>query len=603
VRLDNRSWYDPVVDARLHTGDNAANVVASLACTRAPGSVRMAMDIETPGLSTHDFVINCITAAWRDECGHTQAVLLDGRDKTCMSLLWEMASTVCFHNSPFDIPIMYHNGLVKLSDIAKVTDTMTLVRLAEPDQFVGKNLEACAQRWLGHTELSGGMLRAFHAAGHKNKDEGYRHMNVDSPTYALGAICDTVVTLDLEPVARNAARNWLRDHPFVGSGAVNDDQADAIIAAQEIVNRVGLRRSAVGINVDRDYLMRYAEQVDIERNQASALLAQHGLEGGAGKAPALVTRLDEIGELPPDWPRTPTGKLRATKDDLDELDHPLAAAQRFLATSDKVLGYLEKVERQAKITGRCHPQCNVLGASQTGRASYSIPEVHQFPAAARPIMIADEGEGLTSIDWSSIEPVTMGIMANDQEFLAPYERGEDLYEPLMRATGQNRDISKTTLLAGMYGQGIPSLARRIGHTRESAAQVRRQMLGAMPGCANWMNKVAMVAEQHKRVITAGGRILPVPVIKGDLASHKSVNHVVQGSAYDLLAYTVCEMDARGIGEFLVLTMHDEVVVDTRVADEVREIMSAAPAFLTRFLGRPIALRTDRKDMGRSWAKV
>jgi DNA polymerase I len=601
-RIPNRSWFDPVVGATMHTGEHAVAAVVDLMEHQPPGSVRMAADIETPGLTTHDFVINCITFAW-DVGEGTQAVLLLPDERACIETLFELASTVCWHNSPFDIPILWHSGLISADGIAKTVDTLTLARLAEPDQFVTKSLEKCAERHLQLGELAGGMLRAFHAAGYANKEEGYAHMSVDSPIYRLGAMCDTVVTLKLEPVLRRAARQWLCAHPFVEYGATTDAQADELIAVQEEVNRICLRRSAVGLAVDLDYLVKYAEQVDIERQQAIAELAAVGLEGGAGKAPALMRYLDERGVLGADWPRTKAkGEPRATKDDLDLLDHPLARAQRFLAVSDKVLGYLEKVQRQAKITGRCHPQCNILGASQTGRASYSLPEVHQFPAAARPIIV-DDGQGLTSIDWSSIEPVTMGVLARDGDFLAPYERGEDVYEPLMRATGQNRDISKTVLLAGMYGQGIPSLARRIGHTKESAAQVRRQMLEAMPGCRDWMAKVQTVATTHGKVITAAGRILPVPVIKGQLASHKSVNHVVQGSAYDLLAWTICEMERRGIGDHLQLSMHDEVVVDTEVADEVRAIMGTCPPFMARYLGRDIALRTDRTDMGRSWAKV
>ena len=47
-----------------------------------------------------------------------------------------------------------------------------------------------------------------------------------------------------------------------------------------------LRRSARGLAVDRDYLVTYAEQVDVERNLAEAEMALHGLEGGSGKAPA-----------------------------------------------------------------------------------------------------------------------------------------------------------------------------------------------------------------------------------------------------------------------------------------------------------------------------
>ena len=59
-----------------------------------------------------------------------------------------------------------------------------------------------------------------------------------------------------------------------------------------------LRRTAVGINVDRDYLDVYSEQVSRERAQAEAELAVHELIGGTGKAKHLLEHLDSIGELP-----------------------------------------------------------------------------------------------------------------------------------------------------------------------------------------------------------------------------------------------------------------------------------------------------------------
>jgi DNA polymerase I len=601
-RVPSRSWFDPVAGATLHTGRDATDAVVDLLHSQPPGSVRLACDIETPGLNT--FTINCITAAWCVD-GMTHAVLLEPDAAAQVATLFDMASTVCWHNGAFDIPILWHAGLITAEGIAKSTDTLVLARLAEPDQYVGKSLAACAQRHLGLAELAGGMGIAFKAAGYKTNQAGYEGMSISSPIYRLGAMVDTVVTLALEPVLRERARRWLTDHPFVSFGANDDAAADAMIATQETVNRVMLRRSAVGLAVDREYLAHYSEQVDTARQQAETLLAQHGLAGGAGKAAALVRYLEQRGELPQPWPRTPSkGEPRATKADLDSLDHPLAQAQRLLAESDKVLGYLEKVQRQAEVTGRCHPQCNILGASQTGRASYAIPELHQFSEAARPI-ITDDGQGLTSIDWSQIEPVTMALMARDTEFLLPFENGADLYEPLMRATGQPRKTAKVVLLAGMYGQGTDKLARTIGHTRESAAQIRRQMMLAMPECAKWMNKVQTVAAQHKKVITAGGRILPVPLDPrdGSVMTYVSVNHVVQGSAYDVLAHTICAMEADGIGDHIQLHMHDEVVIDTEVASHVQQIMETAPEFLNRYAGRSVRLRTDRNDMGSAWAKV
>lgn len=151
----------------------------------------------------------------------------------------------------------------------------------------------------------------------------------------------------------------------------------------------------------------------------------------------------------------------------------------------------------------------------------------------------------------------------------------------------------------MYGQGAKSMARKIGHTEESAAQIRRQMLAAMPRCRDWMSQVEAVALAYGRIVTAGGRILPVD----QAGSFRAVNYICQGSAYDVLAHTICEMDRQGISNHLQLAMHDEVVVDSEVAEQVQQIMLTAPPFLVKWAGRQPTLRTDLADMGHSWQKV
>lgn len=601
--VTDRTWYDPVLDAVLHQGNDATEAVIDLLHSEPPGSVPMAIDIETPGLD-RAFEVNCVTASWCQD-GRVHAVLLnpvrDTRDRPAMETLVDMSSSLILHNAAFDVPALVHHGLIALDDLPKIVDTLVLARFAEPDTMTRKTLEACVARHLGMDDFAGGMALAFKAAGYRTLTAGYEEMDIGSAIYRLGAMADTVQTLKLEPVLRTKAVDWTLDHPFSDHGATTHGDAEAILERQEQVHRVMLRRTAVGLAVDSEYLTTYAEQIDQQRLLATAELAVHGLEGGSGKGAALVNYLDGIGELPPGWPRTRTGKLSATKADLASLQHPLADAQRMLANSDKIMGYLEKVYRQAQVTGRCHPQVGVLGASATGRMSISSPELQQFPQEARPILVADDPHTMWSIDWSQIEPVTMALMARDEKFIAPFEAGEDLYEPIQRSTGVDRKTSKIVLLASMYGQGVRAMAARINHTEESAAQIRRQMIAAMPKCGKWMRQIESIAEQYGIVITAGGRILPVDKGYG----YKATNFVVQGSAYDILAHSICELERQGISDSILIPMHDELVVqgDESLAKEVEQVMLTPPPFLTAWAGRTPIFRTDCQPTGKTWASV
>ena len=599
--VPDRTVYDPVAGAYMHVGADAEKMAMDLIGYASVEDTLIATDIETPGL-LRQFEVNCVTTAWRHHDGEVHALLLDpARVPAHGDLLHDVygaAHRIVLHNAPFDVPALVRNGWLMLDDIDKVVDTLVLARFAYPGAFSAK-LEVLSVRDLGMTFAAGGMERLFNAAGFRNKDDGYANMDIGSPTYRQGAMTDTIATLALEDILREACYRWATDHPFRDHGATTRAEAMDLVATQETVNRVMLARTAVGLAVDLNYLETYRETVHHDRINYTATLAKAGLEGGSGKGGQVLEYLLSIGELPEPWPRTPkTGALKATKELMEDLDHPMALAQRQLALMDKMLVYLEKVQRQAEVTGRCHPQVSILGASKSGRMSYGSPELQQFPGPARSILI-DDGQGLTSIDWAQIEPVTMAAMAQDSQFIDPFEAGADLYAPIMRSCGIDRPLAKVVLLATMYGQGVNSLARRIKHTPESAQQIRKQMLSAMPKCARFMAKTVDIARQYGKTCTAGGRILQVD----PQVTYKAVNYLCQGSAYDVLAATIVEMHRRGIDDRIQLAMHDEVVVDSEVADEVREIMLTPPAFLERWAGRTPVLRTDMADMGHVWQKV
>jgi DNA polymerase-1 len=597
VIVPDRNDFDPLLDAYLATGDCARR--AAIDCP--PGLV-LAIDTETPSVSD-PFTIKCLTAAWTHE-GTTQAVLLDparcDNDALIARELIARASEIVLHNAPFDMPGLFHAGLIDDAGIARVTDTLIYARMAVPDSHTPKKLEALASRYLGLRDFAEGMKVAFKARGYATLAAGFAGMDIDSPSYRFGAMADTIVTLHVLPLVREHAIARTLDHPFTSYGLTDRSDAETLVAREQRVNRVMLRRNAHGLAVDLDYLERYREQVEESYIGAQAAFDSAGLVPGVPGA--LVAALHERGELPPAWPRTPTGKLKATKDVLDQLEHPLAVAQRAISHTDKLLGYLDKVRVHAHRTGRLHPQCAILGASATGRMSYNSPELQQFPPEARGIVI-DDGQGLTSIDWSQIEPVTLANMAHDVEFLAPFEAGADLYEPIERAAGVPRKVAKIVLLATMYGQGVSSLAATIGATQDSALQIKRQMLAAMPKSSRLMGRIQAVAQQHGLALTVSGRVLTLPSNKGEIMAHKSVNYTVQGSALDILHEAIVALDDVGLGEHVQLALHDELVVDTGAAAEIERIMQRPPDRLCWWAQRKPVLRTDRADLGHAWKAV
>ena len=596
---DHQAYY-PHISAWLATGQPARDAVDQVQA----GAV-VAIDTETMGLGADSFTLKCLTAAWETANG-TVSVLLDPTrrddDREVVREILERAGVIVIQNAAFDVPPLYQNGLMGLGQISKVHDTAVYARMAYPDRSVSKSLEALAPRLVNFPTAEVTMAQLFKANG-MTVAEGFRAFDIDRPIYRLGAMADTVATLRL--LTQIQAATWSRlaeGHPF-GEFGLDSDGAMAVMEREQEVNRIMLRRSARGLQVDTDYLTTYEETHARELTAARDALAAEDLDPDAGNLGfLLVSKLEAKGELPANWPRTDSGRLRATKDDLPKLDHPLAASARKVAELGKVTGYLTKVNDMVKVTGRVHPQVGILGASTTGRMAYSWPELQQFPADARPIIVSESG--LTSVDWSQIEPVVMANCAKDWGFLEPFEAGGDLYAPIVEAAGVTRKVAKVLLLAAMYGQGRQSMAAALGIGVEEAKRLQDGMFSAMPTTKAFMDQLRGIGEREGLIITADGRVIPVPTVNGQRMAYKAVNYFCQGSAYSVLSDTIIRMEAAGLGDSIHLALHDELVVDTEAAEAVAEIMRTPPEFLLKWTGgRVPVFKTDTNDMGRTWLYV
>lgn len=590
--------YQPPLGARFATGAWAVKLAQEM-----PAGLTVALDTETPN-TTDSFTIKCVTAAWQAG-GRTVAVCLDPLRRPdhaqAVRQICDRAARLVFHKSDFDVPGMAAAGLLSPGHMARVYDTLIYARMAWSDTLIRKRLEDLGPRILGTPLLAGGLKYAIRAAGFRSDAEWFAKADIDIPFYRFNAMADTVVTLRLlEPLQRAASDRQL-DHPFARRGCTTRAEADALAEIPQAANRILLRREIAGLAVDLEYLDRYRETVDAEMLRQSAELAEYKIRAGNGQD--LVTYLDREGLLPEGWKRTKTGKLSATKEDLDLLHHPLAAVHRAYKHADRVLGYLEKVVARSAITGRLHPQYAVLGASATGRSSMAEPEIHQFPAEARPIILEDAaGVGVTSVDWSSIEPALLAWAADDIDFIEPFELGADIYEPIQRVAGISRSQAKVVSLAVRYGMGLFKMALSLNTTEDDAAQIKRRMFAAMPGCARLMGKLTQIADDTGVIPTIGGRILTVPRINGKVAAHKAVNYFCQGSNADLLYSSIIAADAAGLGDDIMITMHDEIVCTTGAGPEIERLMQTPPDYFTRWTPRTPTIRTDRQDLGHCWKK-
>lgn len=614
VPVPSLSFSVPSLTAVLHTGADALACVQQY-CATTPGPI--AVDIEAAGLGAKAFTVKCVTLAFSlptdSDTYATQAVLLDPRDNQQAACVRQALEHACqagqplrMHNAAYDWPVLVNYGLAAASMATCVYDTIVTARMAYPDRTISKSLEALATRpeLLDMPASDVSMAAAFKAAGYRTQAQGWAEMDIDSPVYRIGAMADTVVTLRLADAVHKAAVDWLTGNPFTD---VSVDTAQGLISREQTTNQTMLAVSARGLKVDTEYLDTYQQQHSADYDNAASVLVDAGLDPAAGNLGAKVVEyLSQRGQLPADWPVTATGKAKADKKAMARLgSHPLAQAQQKVASLSKVTGYLTKVSAYAAVTGRVHPQVAILGASATGRMAYSEPELQQFPADARGILVPDTTSGWVSIDWSSIEPVVVANCAGDRDFLAPFNNdGADLYAPIVANAGVDRKTAKVVLLAAMYGQGRALLASNLGVDENTAVEIQSRVFESMPATKKFLDVLRVTGDSYGETMTADMRRLPVPVDPaGRVMGYKATNYFTQGTAYSVLSQAINTLQSKGLADAIYLAMHDELVVDAAAAGEVKQVMEQAPEWLESFAGHSVVLRTDSNPLPGRWAYV
>jgi hypothetical protein len=619
-------FYDHTVGAHLVTADAALARWIDALCSTPPGVV--AADIETRGLDADKFAITCVTVAFRLG-SDTVALLLDPlrRDehRGMLAQVFDHALTIVFHGASFDIAPLYAHRLMTREHIRKVGDTLVVARMVNTYAKAGRSLEDLSTAYAVMGDDRTTMKEVFAARGLK-KDDGWWYTDIDTPTYVVGAMSDTVATLRLwgipgvdgSGITAAAARYLTTTQIGLGGqGVLNAADAQQLVADVQHVNRIVLERTARGYAVDPHFCDRFVEQNEQGWVAAAETLAAAGIRRGNGKD--LVTVLDVRGELPQPWPTTPTGQLKADKkalevfDSMDASRSELVAAHQLVATSEKVYRYLNKVVENSRPTGRLHPEIKILGASATGRMSASNPEIQQFPQQARGIIVADPGTEWISADWKSIEPVVLATAAGDGQFLADMRAGQDPYEPVGQMAGIDRKLAKRKMLADMYGQGHAAAAMQYGWSLERAKEVAWAIRDGLPILYSLIDELKAQSRRTGCVTTLSGRVVDQRfsfIENGQLihevAARIAANHFCQGSALDIMHHTIIELDRRGLSDHVHLWMHDEIVADKDIQAELSEVMATPPPFLAAAAaqrGVEAFLAVDVNPMGPRWEYV
>lgn len=178
-----------------------------------------------------------------------------------------------------------------------------------------------------------------------------------------------------------------------------------------------------------------------------------------------------------------------------------------------------------------------------------------------------------------------------------------------------RGYAKATNFALCYGGGGNAVVRATGCEKNEGWRIKNQFDATYTGLKRWWAGQHRFADEHGFVLTAFGRIYPVPDIWSadggfrSKAERNSVNGPIQGSGADIIkiamgvVYKECKK--RGwLGKVrLIATMHDELVFEVE-GDILEEAIAVITPLMTSnpmVMGMkwPVPLTTDC-EIGRDW---
>lgn len=589
----------------------------------------LGLDIETGSAKDSGrWSMRCVTISATDAQGQPWAVVLDPRIDSQADMIRRLTSdqskSFAIHNAVFDVPVLVSWGLAPEDLSDRVYDTLVTARLMP--KLRGKmTLGDLAEKYLSvhDTSLSVAMKAAGESSAH-----WYDTGDIDRFVYASSAARDTAICLALVTPLHSAAVDWLTS-PALGQ-APTPDEAQSIISEVHAAAQAMLHVQCNGLAVNHDKVRKYRSDARERLAKAEEVLTAATIVPRDGKgnlkdeppqplrpgnSSDLMYWLEDTGNLPADWPRTATGRLKGDKKKLESLRHieQVDAHLTYSETTKVLEDYLGKFEDLAHpATDRIYPMIGTLGATNTGRQSASNPPIQQIPGSARP-MISTGGERWVSIDWTSVEPMVASYVAGEQWVIDEVLGGGDLYIPIARRAGlipddvddtaahdhPGRKHAKIILLMLLYGGGTGALAASLGVSEDEARVLRQSVLGALPAIAAWSQKLRDMAEANGVIVTAMGRVLPVDKD----STFRAVNYFHQGSACDLLMGVLAECERRGLASQIRITVHDEIVCTVEAAAEIRDIMQHHNPCMQRMLGRSATFPTDSHDLPEHWAAV
>jgi len=281
---------------------------------------------------------------------------------------------------------------------------------------------------------------------------------------------------------------------------------------------------------------------------------------------------------------TASGAIALDKEVLGSIDHPLAQAVLQRRRIQKLAStYLSHFVNEVDENDLIHPSINVLGA-RTSRMSMEQPNLQNLPRKSESNPAADSirncvtsrygaGGRILMCDFDQIEMRLLAAMAQETSMIEAFHGDTDFFVALARMvygdesivkSDPRRQVVKNAGYATIYGAGVEKFSATAGIPVDQGQRVRARWDELFPRVSAFQQQVIRVAQERRQ--SEGLPYVRCPVTRRKQVADPGkeyvlVNFLIQGAAAAVLKKKIIEADSAGLGQWMVVPVHDEIVLD------------------------------------------
>lgn len=508
-----------------------------------------------------------------------------------LNVLRDYRRPIVLHNSQFDVRFLTVHGGKDFGkwDWTQTHDTMTMAHLI--DSNAAKGLKPLAGKLIDPKAVT---AQRSLSEGMSTNKWTWDTVPLDFPPYWIYAALDPVLTCHLHrKMAPIVEANYRKPYELE-------------VGTLEVVTNMMLK----GVKIDLEYCEEKKGQLDQFSKDARAFLfEQYGIENATSML--QIQRALEAEGITLMDKKTKGGSQAMDKEVLVAADHEISNTVLEIKRADKLsTTYFSNLIAAVDDNNRVHPTIWAQG-TKTSRMTITEPALQTLPkkSPVRGAFIPAEGNALISIDADQIEARLTAHFAMDEGMAAAFTEG-DFFVNIARGVFNDasiekddprRQLTKGVVYGKLYGAGVAKMAETAHVPVEQMAVVVDAFERAFPGVLEVQNATARVAKQRGR--TEGRAYIKThlgrPITVEDDKEYTAMNYLIQGTAAEVFKSTLLRLVDAGYGDYLMIPVHDEIVMEAPAAD-AEEIMHDAVEVMNDFETFALPITWSGDVMTKSW---